>query len=181
MICDPMAAPIELHTQRLLLRPFQSGDAADALAYRDDEQFARFLSHIPQPYTQEDAEAFVMLNMSVDWNTSPTFAVVFDGKLIGTVNLEVNSETRSALLGYAIGRLWWGQGIATEAARAVMAWGIREFDLTRIRASTDVRHAKSQRVLEKLGMKRKSLEIGHHIGRNGESVDEVLYGLELAH
>jgi ribosomal-protein-alanine N-acetyltransferase len=174
-----MVAPIELHTKRLVLRSFQTGDVADALAYRDDEQFARFLSHIPLPFTRQDAEAFVRRNMSEQWDKSPTFAVVLDGKVIGTVNLEVNRETRTAMLGYAIGRAWWGQGIATEAVRAAMAWGIEAFGLARIWASTDVRHVKSQRVMEKLGMKRESFQAGHHVGRNGELIDEVMYGLDL--
>ena len=33
----------------------------------------------------------------------------------------------AAMLGYAIGRPRWGRGIATEAARAVMAWGVEAF------------------------------------------------------
>src|SRR6266699_276040 len=163
-----MAARIELRTERLVLRPFQTGDVADALAYRDDEEFARFLSHIPQPFTRPDAEAFVRLNMSARWDKSATFAVVLDGKVIGTVNLEVNQETRTAMLGYAIGRAWWGQGIATEAVRAAMAWGIEAFGLARIWASTDVRHVKSQRVLEKLGMNCESVQAAHHVWRNGD-------------
>src|SRR6266498_526123 len=170
-----MAARIELRTERLVLRPFQMSDVADALAYRDDAEFARFLSHIPQPFTRHDAEAFVRLNISVQWDQSPTFAVVLDGKVIGTVNLEVTPESRTAMVGYAIGRAWWGQGIATEAVRAAMAWGIEAFGLARIWASTDVRHVKSQRVLEKLGMKCESLQVAHHMGRNGELIDEVTY------
>jgi [ribosomal protein S5]-alanine N-acetyltransferase len=174
-----MAARIELRTDRLLLRPFQTGDVADTLAYRDDEEFARFLTHIPLPFTKQHSEAFVRLNISEPWDTSPTFAVVLEGKVIGTVNLEVNPATRTAMLGYAIGRAWWGQGIATEAARAAVTWSIVTFNLSRIWASTDVRHVKSQRVMEKLGMRRESLQPAHHQGRNGESIDEVVYGLNL--
>jgi RimJ/RimL family protein N-acetyltransferase len=120
-----MADRSELQTKRLVLRPFTSGDAADALAYRNDEEFARFLTHIPLPFTRQDSEAFVRGNMSDPWDTSPTFAVVLDGKVIGTVNLEVNPQTRTAMLGYAIGQAWRGQGIATEAARAVVTWGAK--------------------------------------------------------
>jgi RimJ/RimL family protein N-acetyltransferase len=172
-----MTMQTELHTQRLLLRPFQAGDVADALSYRDDEEFARFLSHIPQPFTRADAEAFVALNMSEPWERSPTFAIVLDGTVIGTVNFELDAKTRTATLGYAIGRAWWGQGIATEAARAAIAWGIDTFGLVRIRASTDARHTRSQRVMEKLGMQREALRAGDHVGRNGELIDEVVYGL----
>lgn len=176
-----MAGPIELRTERLILRPFQSGDVADALAYRDDEMFARFLPHIPQPFTPRDAEAFVARNMAEPWETSPVFAIVLDGRLIGTVNLEVDAAARDAMLGYAIGRAWWGRGIATESARAAVAWGIDVFNLVRIWASTDVRHVRSQRVLEKLGMTRKHIVQGHHMGRQGEAIDEVVYEREVVH
>jgi ribosomal-protein-alanine N-acetyltransferase len=173
-----MAARTELATQRLLLRPFRADDVADALSYRDDEEFARFLPHIPLPFTRRDAQEFVSTNMTEPWEASPTFAVVLHGKVIGTVNLEVDAKTRTAMLGYAVGRAWWGQGFATEAAQAVMAWGIEAFSLVRVWASTDARHLRSQRVLEKLGMQREALRVEDHVGRDGEWIDEVVYGLD---
>ena len=71
-----MVLPTEIRTERLLLRPFQSSDVDDALGYRNDAEFARFLPHIPQPFTRADAEAFVAMNTSEPWDRSPTFAVV---------------------------------------------------------------------------------------------------------
>ena len=161
-------AAAELQAERLLLRPFRPGDAADALAYRDDVEFARFLPHIPQPFTSEDAEAFVEQNMSEPWERFPTFAVLLGGKVIGTVNFNVDAETKSAMLGYAIGRSWWGRGIATEAAQVAMAWATETFGLVRIWASTDARHVRSLRVLEKLGLECEALRAGDHLGRDGE-------------
>ena len=149
------------------------------MEYRDDSEFARFLSHVPIPFTKRDSDDFVRRNMSEPWDTSPTFAIVLDHRVIGTVNLEVDHATRTAMLGYAIGRSWWGRGIATEAARATIAWGIESFGLSRVWASTDVRHAKSQRVLEKLGMIRTALQAGHHRGRAGEPIDEFKFELVL--
>ena len=174
-----MTAPTELRTERLLLRPFQAGDVADALAYRNDEQFARFLHHVPQPFTSAHAEAFVALNMSEPWDRSPVFAVVLDGRLIGTVNLEVDVAARTAMLGYAIGRAWWGQGLAVEAARAAMEWGIASFGLRRIWAATDLPHVRSQRVMEKLGLRRESVRVGGQRGRDGAPIESVTYGLDL--
>jgi [ribosomal protein S5]-alanine N-acetyltransferase len=182
-----MTAPTVLRTTRLLLRPFEAGDVADALAYRDDGEFARFLPHIPQPFTARDAEGFIALNMAEPWDRAPTFAVVLGdaeagadsapGHVIGTVNLDLSTVTpRTAMLGYAIGRAWWGQGIAVEAAAAVMAWGVATFGLTRIWASTDIRHLRSQRVLEKLGMRREGVVLREHRGRAGEEVWEAVYG-----
>jgi RimJ/RimL family protein N-acetyltransferase len=95
---------IELHTPRLLLRPFQPGDVDDALAYRDDREFARYLPHVPQPFTRADAEAFVARNIEEPWELFPTFAVVLAGRVIGTANLMIDPAKRGANLGYAIAR-----------------------------------------------------------------------------
>jgi RimJ/RimL family protein N-acetyltransferase len=169
----------ELRTERLLLRPFRDDDVADALDYRNDAEFSRFLPHVPYPFTRADAERLVAVNMSEDWRQWPTFAVVLSGRLIGTANIEVDHEHRVAMLGYAIGSQWWGQGLAVEAARAVIAWGIKEFRLARIWASTDVRHMRSQRVLEKLGMIRECFRDGPVPGRDGTLIREVVYTLSV--
>lgn len=169
----------ELRTERLLLRPFQADDVPDAQAYRDDPEFARYLPHIPQPFTTRDAEAFVAQNMSEPWETSPTFAVVLDGRLIGTVNLEVDARARTAMLGYAIGRAWWGRGLATEATRAAVAWAVEAHGLARVWAATDARNVRSRRVLEKLGIRYEGLRAADGVGRDGEPTDSVVYGLAL--
>ena len=149
---------MELKTDRLLLRRFCASDVDDALAYRNDPEFARYLPHIPQPFTRADAVAFVTTNMTEPWHTLPTFAVVLDGRVIGTVNLEIDHAARTAMLGYAIARAHWGRGIATEAASAVVRWGFVEHELVEIWASTQPANARSRRVLDKLGM---VLDPGH--------------------
>lgn len=174
-----MTTRVALQTDRLHLRPFRRDDVGDAREYRDDPEFARFLPHIPQPFTQTDAEEFVATNMSEEWQTSPTFAVVLEGKLIGTVNFEIDATTGTAMLGYAIGRLWWGRGLATEAATAAIAWARHAFGLRRIWASTDLRNQRSQRVLEKLGFKREDVRRSEQPGRDGNPVDEIVYGCDL--
>lgn len=143
-----------LRTARLLLRRFEPGDVDDALAYRNDAEFARYLPHVPRPFTREHAEAFVRQNIEEPWDELPTFAVVLDGHLIGTVNLAIDVPSRSAMIGYAIARTCWGKGLAAEAARAVLDWAFAEHGLVEVWASTHVANVRSQRVLEKLGMRR---------------------------
>lgn len=144
---------MRIETERLLLRPFEKGDVTDSLEYRNDPEFARFLPHIPQPFTRSDAEQFVRVNMTEPFDVSPTFAVVLVGKVIGTVNLEIDAVSRSAMIGYGIGRAYWGRGLAVEAAHAVMAWAFEVLELEGVWASTSVGNLRSQRVLEKLGMR----------------------------
>ena len=144
-----------IRTTRLLLRRFAPGDVDDALAYRDDADFARFLSHVPTPYTRANAHAFVLLAMAQSWDHQPTFAIVFEERVIGMVSFEIHVD--AAMVGYELGRAWWGQGIAVEAASAAIAWAIDRFGLQRIWAECDPRHERSIRVMEKLGMKREGV------------------------
>ncbi|MEM7434501.1 MAG: GNAT family N-acetyltransferase [Myxococcota bacterium] len=169
----------ELRTQRLLLRPFGAADVDDALAYRDDAEFARYLPQVPQPFSRRDAEVFVARNISEPWDRSPTFAVVLDGTVVGTVNFEIDAEKKSAMLGYAFGRAWWGQGFAIEAVRAAVSWAVPTFSLRRLWASTDKRHRRSRRLLEELGMEPEVIRERDHVGREGDLVDEVVYGIDL--
>ena len=60
-----------------------------------------------------------------------------------------------------------------------MAWAIEAFGLVRVWASTELRHVRSQRVMEKLGMRRESVRTADHVGRDGTEVDEVVYGLDV--
>jgi hypothetical protein len=66
------------------------------MEYRNDAEFVRFLPHVPYPFTRADAERFVEVNMSEDWRRSPTFAVVFGGRLIGTANSRGRSKSPGA-------------------------------------------------------------------------------------
>jgi [ribosomal protein S5]-alanine N-acetyltransferase len=147
-----MGREVELRTEHLVLRSFRAADVDDALAYRNDRTFARYLPHIPQPFTRADAERFVEQNMTEPWDTLPTFAVVLGGTVIGTVSFAIDPATQTAMLGYAIARAHWGKGIAVEAARVALRWVFSEHPLAHVWASTDPAHVASRRVLEKLGM-----------------------------
>jgi [ribosomal protein S5]-alanine N-acetyltransferase len=166
-----------LRTERLVLRPFEAGDVDDALAYRDDLELARYLPHIPQPFTRRDAEKFVRQNMDEPWIEFATFAVVREGHVVGTANLQIDSGETEGMLGYALARSLWGQGLASEAARAVVDWGFGPRGLERIWASTDTRNTRSMRVLEKLGMTQERIAPAKSPGRDGAPHDEVFFGL----
>jgi ribosomal-protein-alanine N-acetyltransferase len=171
-----MAEPIELRTDRLLLRRFLPEDVEDARAYRDDPEFSRYLSHIPQPFTRQHAEAFVAGNMRESWDESPTFAVVLDDHVIGTVNFDIDPKQQLAMVGFAIGRQHWGKGLASEAVRAALDWAFAAHDVAKIWACTDVRNVRSQRLMERLGMRREGLLRSHELTRDGRT-DKVYYGL----
>jgi len=73
-------------------------------------------------------------------------------KLVGSIGLEISKEHSRAELGYWIGKLFWGQGFATEAARALLHHGFQVLNLHRIYAHHLTRNPASGRVMAKLGM-----------------------------
>jgi ribosomal-protein-alanine N-acetyltransferase len=67
--------------------------------------------------------------------------------------LRVNHEHRRGELGYDLARHWWGRGLASEAAAAVVAYGFAVMRLHRIEAGALVGNDASVRVLAKLGFR----------------------------
>jgi ribosomal-protein-alanine N-acetyltransferase len=73
-----------------------------------------------------------------------------DGKLIGycgVVNTDTNPE-----IGWRLAPEYWGQGLATEAAKAVLTHGIKTLGFQRVIATVQTANVASIRVIEKLGM-----------------------------
>lgn len=173
-----MEAIPELRTERLLLRPFHSGDVDDVFAYASNPEWSRYLP-VPDPYTRRDAEEFVAGCILVDGERRFEWAVVHDGRVSGGVSLTIR-RTGVAELGYSIARPLWGQGLTTEAARAVIAHAFEELGLVRIQAFADIRNAASWRVMEKLGMKRVGVAHGDRLVGE-ERVDSVFYELLQDH
>jgi len=171
-----MSDRMALATGRLQLRPWRPGDFADVLEYAGDAEFSRFLPAVPFPYTINDAEQFVARCVAAPWETNPRFAIVFEGRVVGSVELRVLPGDRVAEVGYALARRFWGKGYMTEAAGAVIAWAFRSLDLVKIWATADAKNTASWRVMEKLGMQREGFLRSHRMGR-GERADMVQYGL----
>ena len=55
-------------------------------------------------------------------------------------------------VGWRLGREFWGRGLATEAARASVAYGFETLDLERIISIIQPENAASRRVAEKAGL-----------------------------
>lgn len=165
-----------IDAERFRLRPFRLDDVEAVLAYACDEQFLRYLP-IAMPYQRSDAEAFLARQVLLDRNLNPSWAIEAHGLACGGLNIRFFAEHRVAEIGYAVARQHWGKGLATEAARAVIAAAFETYgQLTRVRATADPRNAASIRVMEKLGMKREGVLRGNRLCR-GELTDEAVYGV----
>ena len=169
--------PYLLNTRRLVLRPFEFGDIDDILAYAVDEQWGRYLSATPHPYTREDAVQFVARQALNDRSVHPMWAIVFDGVAIGGINIRFYYEHVVAEMGWSIHRRLWNHGLATEAARAIVDTAFGAYaQLRRIGARADTRNVASHRVMEKVGMRHEGTLRQARVAR-GECIDEMHYGV----
>jgi RimJ/RimL family protein N-acetyltransferase len=75
-----------------------------------------------------------------------------DGEFVGWWGLAATDEARVANLGYRLRRPAWGNGYATEGARALLVHGFEDLGLARVWASTMAVNTGSRNVLTKLGM-----------------------------
>ena len=170
-----MTERVELRTVRLLLRPFRLEDADGVFDYSADWEWARYLPHVPQPYTRKAAREKVARNVLESWETDPGWAIVLDQRLIGGIWL-MNVQNELGELGYELSREHWGKGLMLEAALAVINWGFETRELAKIHASTDSRNTRSERVLQKIGMGQEGVLRSHFKAREGRS-DSVHYGI----
>ena len=98
-----------LRTGRLVLRPLETRDAEAITRAFADWEVIRWLAAPPHPYALSDALAFIALDAPDRWAIT-----LADDRLIGCISL--GSE-----LGYWLDPAHQGQGLMTEAARAVVA------------------------------------------------------------
>jgi len=149
-----------LKTERLLLRPFHLEDAPAVEQLAGTKEVADTTLTIPHPYPAGAAEGWIGTHQD-EWESGrgANYAIIAKDQeeLIGTVGLSIDGRHRSAELGYWVGPAYWNRGYCTEAARAVIAMAFETLQLHRIESRHFVRNPSSERVMEKLGMKREGV------------------------
>lgn len=184
----PLPPQPTLQTPRLSLRPLRADDAPTLLRELSDVEVARETLSIPHPYSMARAEEFLadipkrfeagkgMVWAIVERAPDASVADAAGGALIGAVGLNLTRAHRRAELGYWISKSRWGQGIATEASRAVIAYGFDALGLHRIDAHHFVENPASGVVMRKLGMQREG-RLRAMVWRDGVPRDLELYAV----
>lgn len=168
-----------LHTQRLILRPFEITDATDVQRLAGDIAVADTTLNIPYPYEDGMAEQWIATHQpKFEAGELVNFAITIraNGNLAGAIGLVVNRRFDNAELVYWIGRQYWKHGYCTEAGHAVLNYGFTELCLNRIHASHLSRNPASGRVMEKLGMTMEGL-LRQHVKKWDKYEDCVEYGI----
>ncbi|MBI3963346.1 MAG: GNAT family N-acetyltransferase [Deinococcus sp.] len=146
----------QIETARLRLRMFTFGDLDDY--HRQIFSDPAVMKYLP-PGTSVPKEKTrsALGNILAHWEHYGfgLWAVAHKplGQLIGHCGLQTLQNTGEVELAYGLAQALWGQGLATEAAKACVRFGFEELRLERIVAIAKAEHIASQRVMIKVGMK----------------------------
>ena len=182
----PMPAPIELHTPRLLLRPWRDADRAPFAEMNGDPQVMR---HFPAPLSREESDGLAE-RLAVDFAEHGfgfwALQRKDSGAFIGFTGLRPVTFAApfcpAVEIAWRLGRAHWRQGLASEAARAALACGFTQLALEQIVSFTTRDNLASQGVMQAIGMRHDpagdfdhpALAEGHRLRRH------VLYRLSRA-
>ena len=165
----------EIETERLRLRMF-SPDDLDALSLiTGDAEVMKYLG-TSGARTREKTKNTIDAILR-HWGEHGFGIWALDhrahGRLIGWCGLQMLEKTPEVEVAYLLAKDYWNQGLATEAARAGIEYGLNELKLDRIVAIARPENIGSYRVMEKVGMK---YEKDAHF----YNVDVVYYAIERA-
>jgi ribosomal-protein-alanine N-acetyltransferase len=144
-----------LETKRILLTPWRLEDWRAFREIARDPEVMRYISN-GQPWPDERVQEFVTRQM--ECYASRGFCLwklvlKEGGVLAGFCGIQPLEGTPEIEIGWWLARAWWGQGLASEAAREALQDGFERVGLSRIVAVTMPANRASIRVMEKLGMK----------------------------
>lgn len=144
----------DIITERLQLRSFTLDDAADVQRLAGNYNVAKMTLNIPHPYEDGMAGAWIETHGEIraaGSNIAYAITLRNTGELIGCISLD-DLDGTSGSLGYWIGEPYWGQGICTEAAIAIIRFAFDDIRLDRIYSVRLVSNPASGRVMQKVGM-----------------------------
>ncbi len=173
-----------IETERLLLRPWRESDKPAFAALNADPRVRRYF-----PSTLTRAESDAQLDaMSAKWEQAGfAFGAVVrksDGAFLGMAGLARTTFAEGIgtfdEIGWRFAAAYWGQGYATEAARAWLDWGFRTLALSEIVAFTLPENAPSRAVMRRLGMRHDPDRDFTVTTFDGQRIDLVFYALDRA-
>ena len=166
-------------TPRLTLRPVRMSDAEDLYEYSRDPEVARHVLWDAHRSIHQTREYIRYLLRQYRSSAPSTFAIALrdTGKVIGTIGfMWIQTENRSAEVGYSLSRAHWNHGYMSEALRAVVEFGFTKLNLNRIEAQHECDNPASGHVMAHAGMKHEGT-LRQRLYNKGRFVDVDVYAI----
>ncbi len=150
-----------IQTKRLRLRPFVMEDGPRVQELAGSADVSSTTQYIPFPYPDGFAESWIATlepafkeGIQIIW----AIELLEPLSVIGSIGIDISKEHEHASLGYWVGKPYWNQGFATEAARGVVIFCFKVLGLHRVHANHLVRNPSSGKVMQKIGMRYEGTE-----------------------
>ncbi|MDG1494867.1 MAG: GNAT family N-acetyltransferase [Porticoccaceae bacterium] len=169
-----------LRTERLILRAWADDDLARFEKISGDPEVMEFY---PQPLTKEQSHSMGARVQSLlderGWGFWPV-ELSNQKKCIGFVGLHVPKDNLPCFpcveIAWRLAKEHWGQGYATEAANESLRYAFAELGLDEVVSFTTLANARSQAVMQKLGMSNTGNNFMHpDIEKAHPQCEHVLY------
>lgn len=169
---------MQLETKRLLIREFVPEDIGQVHEYASDPEVTRHM--IWGPNSLEDTRSYLSLTIDMQQQVPRQgyeFAVVLKqgNVLAGGCGIHISGPGQGEI-GYCYNKSYWRQGIASEAAAALLEWGFHELDLHRIYATCRPENIGSARVMQTIGMVYEG-HLREHMRHKGRWMDSYQYSI----
>jgi ribosomal-protein-alanine N-acetyltransferase len=174
-----------IETPRALLRPFNKGDLSAFVRIASQEEVLEFLPSSDRMTPQGLEEVFRWLIRCYETNTCDkiekfTLAMVLKDtdEIVGWCGLgPLEFDASQTEIYFVISHEYWGMGLATESAAALLGYAFDKLGIQRVVAVANPANRASIRVIQKLGMRRETTIRG--LGGLHRDYDEfVMYALE---
>ena len=147
--------PQRIETERLIIRPWTKEDAPSAFKNWAADPLVQVPLAEPVYENQEAVEALIERYMAA-FETEGKYRWAVElkqtGECIGLIAFFfLNPVNEHGEIEYGLGREYWGKGLITEAAKAVIKFGFETLKLHRIQVSYKEYNKASFRVIQKCG------------------------------
>ncbi|CAH0121935.1 MULTISPECIES: GNAT family N-acetyltransferase [unclassified Paenibacillus] len=166
-------------TDRLLLRLFNESDAKNVTILCNNYNVCKSTLSLPYPYPLECALSWIAdheQNFELDRMYEFAITDKNSGQLYGAIGISNHKKDYNGEMGYWIGEEHWGNGYATEAAKAIIEFVFKEKNYHRVYARHFKSNPASGNVMKKCGMTYEGT-LKEHVCKEGSFEDMVLYGI----
>ena len=147
---------MQLETPRLILRSWQASDLMPFYEMNHDVEVMRYFPSILSQAKSNELANLIQSYMDLQGWGFWALELKENAQFIGFTGLHAQPDqfqfSPCTEIGWRLKRSAWGQGFATEAAQACLAFGFNQLNLNDIVAFTAVQNTRSQAMMRRLGM-----------------------------
>lgn len=145
-----------LETKRLLLRRLVMSDLDELYSFYSDPEVIKYIPDAPRTYEETREELEWFMNGHPRYPELGLWATIYKetGQFIGRCGLIPSTidEQNEVEIAFAMARAFWGKGLATEVALALLQYGFEHLHLLRLICLIEPENLASVRVATKIGM-----------------------------